>query len=118
MATLIYFATASLNGYITDERGKFGWAEPDDEVHGFVNDLFRDVGTYLYRRRMYETMRGWETDPGFAEARPFCATSPGSGSGPTRSSTPPRWRGSRRSGRPWSAPSICTSGTRRAWRRA
>lgn len=67
MAKLIYFVTAALNGYITDERGKFGWAEPDEEVHQFVNDLFRDVGTYLYGRRMYETMRVWETDPGFTE---------------------------------------------------
>jgi dihydrofolate reductase len=67
MAKLIYSALASLDGYIEDEDGKFDWAEPDDEVHGFVNDLERPVGTYLYGRRMYETMAGWETDPTFAD---------------------------------------------------
>lgn len=70
MARLIYFITASLNGNITDERGKFGWAEPDEEVHQFVNDLIRDVGTHLYGRRMYETMMAWETEPSLAEESP------------------------------------------------
>jgi dihydrofolate reductase len=51
----------SLDGYIEDESGKFGWARPDDEVHAFVNELERPVGTYLYGRRMYETMVYWET---------------------------------------------------------
>jgi dihydrofolate reductase len=54
-------AIASLDGYIEDETGKFGWAEPSEEVHAFVNDLERPVGTYLYGRRMYETMVFWET---------------------------------------------------------
>src|SRR5687767_990447 len=67
MPRLLYFVTASLNGYITDDKGKFGWAEPDDEVHQFVNDLVRDAGTYLYGRRMYETMMAWETIPELAE---------------------------------------------------
>jgi dihydrofolate reductase len=67
VAKLIYSAIASLDGYIEDEKGTFGWAEPDDEVHAFVNDLERQVGTYLYGRRLYETMVGWETDPSFAE---------------------------------------------------
>lgn len=62
MAKLIYPAIASLDGYVADEEGKFDWAEPDEEVHAFVNDLERSVGTYLYVRRMYETMAGWETD--------------------------------------------------------
>ena len=62
MAKLIYSAIASVDGYIADEQGNFGWAEPDDEVHAFINDLERSVGTYLYGRRMYETMAGWETD--------------------------------------------------------
>ncbi len=66
MAQLIYFTIASLDGYIEDEDGKFDWAEPTEEVHAFVNDLMRPVGTYLYGRRMYETMTGWETDPSFA----------------------------------------------------
>ncbi len=61
MAKLIYSSIASLDGYIEDEHGDFGWAAPDEEVHGFVNDLERPVGTYLYGRRMYETMRYWES---------------------------------------------------------
>jgi dihydrofolate reductase len=67
VARLIYSALASLDGYIEDENGRFDWAEPDEEVHAFVNDLVRPVGTFLYGRRMYETMLGWETDPGLAE---------------------------------------------------
>ncbi len=66
MAKLIYSAIASLDGYVADEEGKFDWAEPDDQVHAFINDLERCVGTYLYGRRMYETMAGWETDPTLA----------------------------------------------------
>ncbi|MBV9309757.1 MAG: dihydrofolate reductase family protein [Solirubrobacterales bacterium] len=61
MAKLIYSAISSLDGYIEDEAGKFSWAAPDEEVHAFVNDLERTVGTYLYGRRMYETMVYWET---------------------------------------------------------
>lgn len=61
MQKLIYFTIASLDGYVEDESGKFGWAAPDDEVHAFVNDLVRPVRTYLYGRRMYETMVAWET---------------------------------------------------------
>jgi dihydrofolate reductase len=63
MAKLIYTALASLDGYIEDERGKFDWAEPDEEVHSFVNDLERRIGTYLYGRRLYEVMAIWETLP-------------------------------------------------------
>ncbi|MFL5864188.1 MAG: dihydrofolate reductase family protein [Solirubrobacteraceae bacterium] len=61
MAKLIYSAIASLDGYVEDEQGSFEWAAPDEEVHAFVNDLERPVGTYLYGRRMYETMVFWET---------------------------------------------------------
>ena len=61
MAKLIYSAITSLDGYIEDERGDFGWAAPDTEVHAFVNELERPIGTYLYGRRMYETMVYWET---------------------------------------------------------
>ena len=61
MAKLIYSAIASLDGYVEDEDGNFDWAAPDEEVHAFVNDLERSVGTYLYGRRMYETMVFWET---------------------------------------------------------
>ncbi len=70
MAKLIYSAIASLDGYVEDEDGKFDWAEPDEEVHAFINDLERPVRTYLYGRRLYETMAGWETDPSLAEHSP------------------------------------------------
>jgi len=61
VAKLIYSAIASLDGYVEDKQGNFEWAAPDEEVHAFVNDLERPVGTYLYGRRMYETMVFWET---------------------------------------------------------
>src|SRR5665809_4792 len=67
MAKLIYSAITSLDGYVADEDGNFDWAEPDEEVHTFVNDLERPVGTYLYGRRMYEVMVGWETDHTLAD---------------------------------------------------
>jgi dihydrofolate reductase len=61
MGRLIYFAIASADGYVEDAAGTFDWAAPDEELHSFVNALERPVGTYLYGRRMYETMRYWET---------------------------------------------------------
>jgi dihydrofolate reductase len=61
MAKLIYSAITSLDGYVADEDGNFDWAEPDEEVHTLVNDLERQVGTYLYGRRMYEVLVAWET---------------------------------------------------------
>src|SRR3979409_1376414 len=60
MAKLIYAAIASPDGYVEDDEGKFDWAAPDREVHAFVNDLERPIGTYLYGRRMDETMVFWE----------------------------------------------------------
>ena len=60
MAKLIYSAIASLDGYIADEDGKFDWAEPEEEVHAFVNDLSRPVGTFLLGRRMYDVLLAWE----------------------------------------------------------
>ena len=63
MADLIYVALASLDGYIEDEDGKFDSAKPDEDVHTFVNELERGVGTYLYGRRLYETLAVWETVP-------------------------------------------------------
>ncbi|MEA2407393.1 MAG: hypothetical protein QOE69_1512 [Thermoleophilaceae bacterium] len=63
MAKLIYNAIASLDGYVEDESGGFAWAAPDQEVHAFVNELEREVGTHLCGRRMYETMVFWETEP-------------------------------------------------------
>jgi dihydrofolate reductase len=71
VAKLIYSTIASLDGYIEDEDGSFDWAVPDEEVHAFINDLVRPVGTYLYGRRMYEMMVGWETDPSLAEHSPL-----------------------------------------------
>jgi dihydrofolate reductase len=61
VARLIYSAIMSLDGYVADAQGNFDWAAPDEEVHSFVNDLERPVGTYLYGRRMYEVMTYWET---------------------------------------------------------
>jgi dihydrofolate reductase len=61
MGNLIYFAITSLDGYIEDDSGTFDWAVPDDEVHTFINNQMRSVSTYLYGRRMYETMAAWET---------------------------------------------------------
>jgi dihydrofolate reductase len=63
MAKLIYSAITSLDGYVADEDGNFGWAVPDEEVHAFVNDIERPIGTYLYGRRMYEVMVAWENMP-------------------------------------------------------
>src|SRR5690348_6011095 len=76
MGRLIYSAIASLDGYVTDAGGGFEWAAPGEEVHAFVNDLERPVGTYLYGRRMYETMAVWETfgmDAQSAAVRDFAA---------------------------------------------
>ena len=70
MARLIYSAIMSLDGYVADEDGDFDWAAPDEEVHRFVNDLERPVGTYLYGRRMYEVMVAWETAHTLADQRP------------------------------------------------
>ena len=71
MAHLIYSAISSLDGYIEDPDGKFEWGMPDEEVHSFINNLERAAGTYLYGRRMYETMRVWETDPNLAADSPL-----------------------------------------------
>jgi dihydrofolate reductase len=70
MARLIYSAIASLDGYVADENGDFDWAAPDEEVHAFVNDLERPIGTYLYGRRMYDTMVYWETADAVADQPP------------------------------------------------
>ena len=61
MAKLVYTAIGSLDGYLEDATGHFDWAAPDQEVHGFVNEAERSIGTYLYGRRLYETMVYWET---------------------------------------------------------
>jgi dihydrofolate reductase len=71
MARLTYSTTASLDGYIADEDGKFDWARPDEEVHTFINDLARPVGTYLLGRRMYEVLAYWDDPPAPAEQPSF-----------------------------------------------
>ena len=61
MGSLIYSMLASADGYVKDAAGGFEWAEPDDEVHSFINERMRPVGTFIHGRRMYETMAFWET---------------------------------------------------------
>lgn len=73
MARLVYFFIASFDGYVEDAGGRFDWAAPGEEAHAFVNDLERGVGTYLYGRRMYETMAVWETEPALAAESPVTA---------------------------------------------
>jgi dihydrofolate reductase len=71
MGALSYAAITSLDGFIEDPDGGFGWAEPDAEVHAFVNELEATIGTHLYGRRMYETMAVWQTigdEPGLSVA--------------------------------------------------
>jgi dihydrofolate reductase len=70
VAKLTYAALTSLDGYVADEDGSFGWAAPDEEVHAFVNDLMRPAGTHLYGRRMYEVMLAWEPPHTFADQPP------------------------------------------------
>jgi len=71
MARLVYSAITSLDGYVADGDGNFDWAAPDEEVHTFVNDLERPVGTYLFGRRMYEVMVFWENAHSLTDPPPF-----------------------------------------------
>src|SRR3954454_14481382 len=63
MGKLIYLISTSLDGYVADENGNFGWAMPSEEVHAFVNDTVRNVGTVLMGRNLYETMKIWDEIP-------------------------------------------------------
>src|SRR6478672_2800540 len=63
MAKLVYSVITSLDGYVVDADGSFAWAMPDEEVHAFVNDQERPLGTYVYGRRLYDVMQFWETVP-------------------------------------------------------
>jgi len=63
MGTLWYVASCSLDGYRADAEGRFGWSAPSEEVHTFINDVLRNVGTYVMGRRMYETMKVWDSMP-------------------------------------------------------
>ena len=71
MAKLIYAAATSLDLYVADENGNFDWAEPDEEVHTFINDLMRPIGTHLYGRRMYDVLKVWESDDWMVGAPPY-----------------------------------------------
>ena len=95
MAKLIYVANVSLDGYIEDAHGRFEWTAPIDEVFTFITDLVRPVGTYLYGRRMYETMAVWETQPALAAQSELRADFANICQAAARSSTPRRCRSSR-----------------------
>lgn len=71
MAHLIYTTNTSLDGYIEDKDGKFNWTTPSEEYFRFISNLIRDAGTYLYGRRLYESMLVWETDPNLAAESPL-----------------------------------------------
>jgi dihydrofolate reductase len=67
MAKLVYSAITSLDGYTEDASGRFDWSAPDEEVHAYVNDLERPIGTYLLGRKMYDVMHVWQHPEEFAE---------------------------------------------------
>jgi hypothetical protein len=115
MAKLIYSALTSLDGYVADEDGNFDWAKPDEEVHTFVNDLERAVGTYLYGRRMYEVMVAWETTD--RSDQPPCVTGGKIGCcDSSRTSTPPR-TDARAGIRSSASPSPARTGAGATWAR-
>ena len=91
MAKLIYASNMSLDGWTEDERGAFDWAPPDDDVFVFITELMRSAGTYLYGRRMYETLAVWETDTTRADHSDLMADYASDGRLLTRSSTPRPW---------------------------
>ena len=70
MGRLVYSTQVSLDGFITDPSGSFDFSEPDDEVHAFVNDSLRPIGTHLYGRRLYDVMVYWETVPDDSSVSP------------------------------------------------
>ena len=109
MAKLIYAVITSLDGYVADADGAFDWAAPDEEVHAFVNDLERPIGTHLFGRRMFEVLSAWESDDILAGDPPsVIGTTRRSGGPPTRSCTPPRSSRSRAPERGSSGPSTPT----------
>jgi hypothetical protein len=91
MAKLIYGSNMSLDGCTEDERGAFDWARPDDEVFVFITKLMGSAGTYLYGRRMYETLAVWETDSTLAVQSDLMADYASAWQAATRSSTPRPW---------------------------
>lgn len=73
MGRMIYGTNVSLDGFIEDAAGSFDWGEPSEDVHQFFNDTYREIGTHLYGRRLYETMAVWETDPSLAQSSAVAA---------------------------------------------
>ena len=73
MGVLIYSMLVSLDGYVSDADGCFAWARPDDEVERYVTKRFASVGTYLYGRRMYDTMVYWQSAPTSSDPKPSSA---------------------------------------------
>ncbi|MGJ9414290.1 dihydrofolate reductase family protein [Aeromicrobium sp. CF4.19] len=73
MAKLIYASNMSVNGFTEDAHGGFDWAPPDDDMFAAITDLMASAGTYLYGRRMYETLAVWETEPAMAERSDLAA---------------------------------------------
>jgi dihydrofolate reductase len=107
MAKLIYAAISSLDGYVADSDGNFEWSMPDEEVHRFVNGLERDIGIYLYGRRMYDVMRYWRQRRPVMASPQRSKSSPGRGRQQTRSFTPGLWIKWPPPGPGWSMPSTC-----------
>lgn len=71
MSKLIYIANMSIDGYTEDPQGRYDWTVPSDEKFIFITNIVKKMGTHLYGRRMYETMKVWETDPNFSNASPL-----------------------------------------------
>ncbi len=63
MGKLIYLVTTSLDGFVADENGNFDWTKPSEEILGTIDDILKNVGTFLLGRRMYETLAVWDTIP-------------------------------------------------------
>ena len=76
MGKLIYLMTTSLDGYVADKSGNFDWATPTEEVHAFINDQLRNVGTILMGRHLYETMKVWDEIPTEGTSGPMDGPSP------------------------------------------
>ena len=117
MSKIIYSSICSLDGFIADSTGNFQWAAPDEEVHAFINDLERPIGTYLYGRRMYEVMAFWEDLPDADQQSAAMVISPRSGRPPTKSSFRLRWHQLPHRRPRWNADSIriiCAASKQRA----
>jgi hypothetical protein len=95
MGKLIYVANLTLDGYIEDESGTFDLFAPNDDVFAAATDVIRSAGTFLYGRRLYETMAVWETEPDWLHSRRPTPNSPTPGRRRARSCTRRPWRGCR-----------------------